>query len=118
MPSVCKAEKNYGRLRGHHLVTYWERVVGGPDRQLKKLACSKIDGRRTQARLWTHNAAASVSGLITVDSGTVTLGAANVFAGDADGVLLDDTRSTPAAAAWKSRPITRTANTYTGGTIV
>ncbi|MBH0619674.1 hypothetical protein I3A86_26695, partial [Salmonella enterica] len=44
------------------------------------------------------NTAADVSGLVTVDSGTVALGALNVFASDAAGVLLNNTKSTPAAA--------------------
>lgn len=46
----------------------------------------------------TLNAAESVTGLITIGSGTVTLGAANVFAADTAGILLDNTKSKPAPA--------------------
>ena len=42
--------------------------------------------------------AATVSGLITVDAGTLTLSAANIFSGDVAGILLDNTKSKPAAA--------------------
>jgi len=44
------------------------------------------------------NAAENVSGLITIDSGTVTLGAVNVFSTDTAGILLDNTKTKPAPA--------------------
>ena len=43
-------------------------------------------------------AAANVSGPITIDSGTVTLSAANVFANNSGGILLDDAKTKPAPA--------------------
>jgi autotransporter-associated beta strand protein len=42
--------------------------------------------------------AADVSGVVTIDSGAVTLSAANIFAGDVAGVELGDVKSHPAAA--------------------
>ena len=42
--------------------------------------------------------AANVSGAITIDSGTVNLTGMNIFAGDASGVTLDDTKTKPSAA--------------------
>ncbi|WP_158811725.1 autotransporter domain-containing protein [Beijerinckia sp. L45] len=42
--------------------------------------------------------AAAVSGLITIDSGTVTLAGANIFGTDAAGINLADTKSKPAPA--------------------
>jgi fibronectin-binding autotransporter adhesin len=41
---------------------------------------------------------ANISGPVTIDSGTVTLTAANVFAGDVSGVELDDVKTHPAPA--------------------
>ena len=46
----------------------------------------------------TIGAAANVSGPITIDSGTVILGASNVFSSDVKGILMDNTKSKPAAA--------------------
>jgi hypothetical protein len=42
--------------------------------------------------------AANVSGQVTIDSGAVTLSAANVFASDVSGVLLTNVKSHPAAS--------------------
>jgi autotransporter-associated beta strand protein len=42
--------------------------------------------------------AANVSGAITVDSGTLNLTGVNIFTGDSSGILLDNTKSKPAAA--------------------
>ena len=42
--------------------------------------------------------AANVSGPITIDSGTVQLGAVNVFSTDKSGILMDDTKSKPSPA--------------------
>ncbi len=46
----------------------------------------------------TLNTAANVSGLITIDSGSVTLAGANIFANDAAGVSMSNVKSKPAAA--------------------
>ncbi|WP_206244088.1 autotransporter-associated beta strand repeat-containing protein [Novosphingobium terrae] len=42
--------------------------------------------------------AANVSGLVTIDAGTVTLSGTNIFSSVTAGILLDDTKSKPAAA--------------------
>jgi autotransporter-associated beta strand protein len=46
----------------------------------------------------TISAPATVSGAITIDSGTVTLSGVNVFATNVGGILLDDVKSKPAAS--------------------
>lgn len=46
----------------------------------------------------TLNNAVNVAGLITIDSGTVTLGGANIVSTDLAGVLLDNTKTKPAPA--------------------
>jgi fibronectin-binding autotransporter adhesin len=46
----------------------------------------------------TISTAANVSGAINIDSGTVTLSAANVFAGDTAGITLADVKKSPAPA--------------------
>jgi fibronectin-binding autotransporter adhesin len=43
--------------------------------------------------------AANVTGAITIDSGTVNLTGANIFTSDSSGILLDNTKSKPAAAS-------------------
>jgi len=43
-------------------------------------------------------AAANVSGLVSIDSGTVTLSAANVFAGDVSGIWMSNVKTKPAPA--------------------
>ncbi len=46
----------------------------------------------------TLSSASTETGAITIDSGTLTLTAANVFSNDVDGVLLSNTKSKPSAA--------------------
>ena len=46
----------------------------------------------------TISTAANVSGPLTLDSGTLTLSAANVFSGDAAGLTMSNVKSKPAAA--------------------
>ena len=46
----------------------------------------------------TISTAANVSGAITIDSGTVTLSAANVFAANSTGITLGDVKESPAPA--------------------